>query len=64
MIDYIIKNLGVTIFSNAIEAIGQHTLTNVNFCWNTVISFYLETSVGHYANPFLNVVHFFNTSVN
>jgi hypothetical protein len=34
----------------------QHALKNVNNCFNANIYFYLETS--------LNVVHFFNTSVN
>jgi hypothetical protein len=42
----------------------QHALKNVNNCWNTNISFYLETSSGQSYNLFLNVVHFFNTSVN
>ncbi len=41
----------------------QHTLENVNNCWNTNISFYLETSGGHNSNLYLNVVHFFNYGV-
>ncbi len=32
--------------------------------WNTNISFYIETSGGQNSNIYLNVVHFFNTSVN
>ncbi len=42
----------------------QHTLKNVNSCWNTQITFYLETSGGQNNNIYLNVVHLFNTSVN
>jgi len=38
----------------------QHALKNVNSCWNTKISFYLETSGGQNYNLYLNVVHFFN----
>ncbi len=34
------------------------------FCWNTQSSFYSETSGGQNSNLHLNVVHFFNTSVN
>jgi hypothetical protein len=32
-------------------------------CLNTSISYYLETSGGQSFNLYLNVVHFFNTSV-
>ncbi len=42
----------------------QHALKNLNNCWNTNISFYLETSSGQNSNLYLNVVYFFNTSVN
>jgi hypothetical protein len=41
----------------------QHTLKNVNNCWNTNISFYLETSGGQCSFLYLNVVHFFNIGV-
>jgi len=41
----------------------QHTLKIVNSCWNIKITFYLETSGGQNLNLYLNVVHFFNTSV-
>jgi hypothetical protein len=44
--------------------VEQRTLKNVNNCWNTKISFNLETSGGQSFNIYLNVVHFFNTSVN
>ncbi len=42
----------------------QHALKNVNNCLNTNIYRYLETSGGQSSNLNLNVVHFFNTSVN
>ena len=37
---------------------------NVNSCWNTNISFYLELSGGQNSNLDLNVVYFFDTSGN
>ncbi len=37
----------------------QHTFKNVNYCLNTNIYSYLETSGGQSANPRLNAVHFF-----
>jgi len=42
----------------------QHTLKNVNNCFNADIYSYLETSGGQSSNLYLNVVHFFNTKVN
>ncbi len=36
----------------------------VNNYFNTNIYSYLETSGGQSSNPYINVVHFFNTSVN
>jgi len=42
----------------------QRTLQNVNNCLNTNIYSYLETSDGQSSNLYLNVVHFFNASVN
>ncbi len=41
----------------------QHTLKIVNNRLNTNIYSYLETSGGQSYNLYLNVVHFFNTSV-
>ncbi len=41
----------------------QRTLKNVNNNLNTNTFSYLETSGGQSSNPYLNVVHFFNTSV-
>ncbi len=42
----------------------QRTLKNVSNYYNTNIYFYLEASGGQSSNQYLNVVHFFNTSVN
>jgi hypothetical protein len=44
--------------------IEQRDLKNVNNCLNTNIYSYLETSGAQRSNLYLNVVHFFNTSVN
>jgi len=41
----------------------QCTLKNVSNCLNTNIYSYLETSGGQSDNLYLNIVHFFNTSV-
>ncbi len=41
----------------------QHTLKNINNCFDTNIYSYLETSGGQSSNPYLNVVHIFNTRV-
>jgi hypothetical protein len=37
--------------------------TKKNNCLNTNIYSYLETSGGQSSNPYLNVLHFFNTRV-
>jgi hypothetical protein len=37
----------------------QGALKNVNNCWNTNTSFYLETSGGQSYTLYLNVTHFF-----
>ncbi len=42
----------------------QHTLKNVNNNLNMNIYSYLETFGDQSSNTYLNVVHFFNTSVN
>jgi hypothetical protein len=42
----------------------EYTLKNVNNNLNTNIYSSLETSGGQSSNLYLNVVHFFNTSVN
>ncbi len=42
---------------------GTANFKNVKNCLNTNIYSYLETSVSQSLNLYLNVVHFFNTSV-
>jgi hypothetical protein len=42
----------------------QHILKNVNNCSNTNIYLYLEIFGGQSTNLYLNVVRFFNASVN
>ncbi len=42
----------------------QHPLKIRNNCFNTNIYSYLETSGGQILNQYLDVVHFFNSSVN
>jgi hypothetical protein len=42
----------------------QYPLKIVNNCLNSNIYSYLETSGGQNSTLYLNVVHFFNTSVN
>jgi hypothetical protein len=42
----------------------QRTLQNLNNCLNTNIYSYLDTSWSQSSSLHLNVVHFFNTSVN
>ena len=42
----------------------QFPLKNVDSCWNTKITFYLETSGGQNSTLLFNAVHFFNASVN
>jgi hypothetical protein len=59
----------IRLFLNYIEArcfsiMEQHSLKNVNTCLNTNIYSYLGTSGGQRSNPYLNVVHFFNASIN
>jgi hypothetical protein len=43
---------------------GTAHFKNVNNCLNTNIYSYLETTGGQSSNLYLNVVHFFNASVN
>jgi hypothetical protein len=42
----------------------QHALKSLNNCLNTNTNSYLEASGGQSFNLFLNVVHFFNNTVN
>jgi hypothetical protein len=46
------------------SAMEQHDIKTVNNSLNTNIYSYLETSGGQSYNQYLNVVHFFNTSLN
>jgi hypothetical protein len=46
------------------SSVEQRALKNVSNCLTTNIYSYLETSGGQSSNLCLNVVHFFNTSVN
>ncbi len=43
--------------------VEQRAFKNVNNCLNTNIYSYLETSCGQNSNLYLNIVHFFDTSV-
>ncbi len=47
-----------------VSTMVQHAFKNVKSCLNANIYSYLETSGGKSYNLYLNVVHFFNTSVN
>ncbi len=49
---------------NVTMGIEQRTLKNVSNYLNTNIYSYLETSGSQSSNLYLNVVHFFHTSVN
>jgi hypothetical protein len=42
----------------------QHALKNLNNCLNNNIYSYLQTSAGQSYNLYLNVVDFFNISIN
>jgi hypothetical protein len=52
------------ILNDKFNVIEQLALKNVNNYLNTNIYSSLETSGGQSSNPYLNVLHFFNTSVN
>ena len=52
-----------TLFSIWVTFNGTACLKNVNTGLNTNISSYLGTSGGQSSNLYLNVAHFFNTSV-
>ncbi len=59
------KIVTVTIFVEINKfTMEHHTIKNVSNCWNTNISFYLETYVSQNSDLYLNVFHFFNTSLN
>jgi hypothetical protein len=48
----------------SIQFYGTACIKNVKNCLNKNIYSYLETSGGQSFNLYLNIVHFFNTSVN
>ena len=50
--------------SSAPASLEQDAPKNIKSCWYTIISFSLKTSGGQNSNLFLNVVHFFNASIN
>ncbi len=50
--------------NNSYNPTEQHALKSVNYKLNTDIYSYFETSGGQSSNLYLNVVHFFSTSVN
>jgi hypothetical protein len=56
--------IGGTPLQQMASAMEQRALKFVNNCLYTNIYSYLETSGGVSYNPYLNVVHFFNTGVN
>jgi hypothetical protein len=56
-----IMALSITLHSTVME---QHDLRSVNNCLNANIYSYLETSGSQSSKLYLNVVHFFNTSLN
>jgi hypothetical protein len=57
-------SLGVLVILRETTLMEEHTLRSVNNSLNTNIYFYLETSGGPSSNLYLDVVHFFNTSLN
>jgi hypothetical protein len=50
--------------NNQVASMEQRALKNVNNYLNTNIYSYLESSRGQISNLYLNVVYFFNASVN
>ncbi len=57
--DIIVGNIG-----GAEARIEHHALKNVNKCFDTSFYSYIVTCGGQSSNLYLNVVHFFNNSVN
>ncbi len=67
LITLIIKTVGIATLGKTklkMAVIKQRALKNVNNCFNKNTSSYLETSGGQSYNLYLNLVHFFDTSVN
>jgi len=61
---YVLPELAMPFMLFKIAGMEQRTIKNVNNHLNINIYYYLETSGGQSSNLYLNVVHFFNTSVN
>ncbi len=57
------SKVAMNVFQN-LDITVQHALKNINNCFNTNKHTYLDTSGGQSSNLYLNVVNFFNTSVN
>jgi hypothetical protein len=63
--NYIHSGVLLTVVNYTLREVnGTAHFTNVNNCLNTNIYSYLDTSGGKSYKLYLNVVHFFNTSVN
>jgi hypothetical protein len=60
----ILENLVEISCDNHTKGESINALKNVKICLNTNIYSYLETSGGQISKLSLNVVHFFNLSVN
>ncbi len=56
--------LGPGAWIMTLGAMEQRALKNVNNILNTNTYSYLKTSGGQSSNMYVNIVHFFNTSVN
>jgi hypothetical protein len=54
-----LQKVGLNYSSN-----GRACFKNASKCLNTNIYPYLDMSGGQSSDPYLNIVHFFNTSVN
>jgi hypothetical protein len=66
---YFFQTVLALVFTNVYQnvfklfSMEHHSLKIVNNCLNAKIYSYLETSGGQSSNPYVNVVHFFNTRV-
>jgi hypothetical protein len=61
---YVLPQLAMPFMLFKISGMEQRAIKNVYNHLNINIYYYLETSGGQSSNLYLNVVHFFNTSVN
>jgi hypothetical protein len=58
------KSIKIKIINDKQPQMEQHAFKNVSNSLNANIYSYLETTGGKSSNLYLNVVHFFNSSVN